>query len=178
MAKKYNEETLQAEAGSLIRNTNDKLLEVKRTFLEQAEEGLRANLDEIDKNRELAEQSKTTEEKILQELSRATKIQQFESAIILASNNTEIVLQILDTITDRPVFQVARAKAYMLATEQDAKLTIKNKKFRDPEIDKNNRAFAQVRYMSRDFLSPILPIGVDSVESFITGKKLSDYYFG
>ena len=62
MAKKYNEETLQAEAGSLIRNTNDKLLEVKRTFLEQAEEGLRANLDEIDKNRELAEQSKTTEE--------------------------------------------------------------------------------------------------------------------
>ena len=43
MSKKYNEETLQVEAGALIRRTNEELLNIKRTFLQQAREGLQVN---------------------------------------------------------------------------------------------------------------------------------------
>lgn len=176
MAKRYNEETLQAEAGVLIRNTNDKLLEVKRLFVEEATQGLEANKQLIQERRDLAQQGKTTQEKILQELSRANTVQELEAQLVLASDRNE-VLQILDSITDPITFRIARAKAFILLVEQEDKLAVKNAKFRDPQLDEIDNAMAQVKFMQQDFLSPVLPLGVESVETYITGKKISDYYF-
>lgn len=177
MAQKYNEKTLQSEAGALIRNTNEELLSIKRAFIEEATQKLEDNKQLIQERRDLAQEAKTTQDRILQELARVNTIQGLEAQLVLASDRNE-VLQILDSITDETTFQIARAKAFLLLAEQEDKLAVKNAKFRDPQLDEIDQAMAQVQYMERDFLSPILPIGVDSVESFITGKKLSDFYFG
>lgn len=176
MAKKYNEKVLQEEAGALIRNTNDELLNIKRLFVEEATQKLEDNKQLIQERRDLAQQGKTTQEKILQELSRANTVQELESQLVLAADRNE-VLQILDSITDPITFRIARAKAFLLLAEQEDKLAVKNAKYRDPQLDEIDNALAQVKFMQQDFLSPILPIGVESVESFVTGKKLSDYYF-
>ena len=177
MAKKYNEETLQEEAGSLLNITNNKLLEVKSAFIKEAQEGLQVNKNTILENRDLAQQSKTTEDRILDQLQQANTIQQLESQLILA-NSVNDIMEILDNITDITVFNVVKAKAYVLVAEQNDKLAIKNKKYHDVQLDDIDNAMAQVQYMSRDFLSPILPLGVDSVETYVTGIKMSDYYFG
>ena len=176
MAQKYNEKTLEKEAGALIRNTNDKLLEVKRTFIAEAQEGLEANKADIEERRELVKEAKTTQDKILEQLSRANTIQELEAQLVLASDRNE-VLQILDSITDPITFRIARAKAFILLAEQEDKLAVKNAKYKDPQLDEIDQALSQVEYMKRDFLSPMLPLGVESVESYITGKQLSDFYF-
>lgn len=177
MAKKYNEKTLKEETGALLNITNNKLLEVKANFIEQAQEGLQVNKNTILENRDLAQKGKTTQDKILDQLQQANTIQQLESQLILA-NSVNDIMEILDNITDSTVFEIVKGKAYMLAPEKETKLTIRSKKFKDPEIAEIDNAMAQVQYMSRDFLSPILPLGVDSVETYVTGIKMSDYYFG
>lgn len=176
MAKKYNKETLQAEAGALLNITNNKLLEVKANFIAEAQEGLEANKQVIQERRELVQQAKTTQDKILEQLTQANTIQQLEAQLILA-NTTGELLEILDSITDPRVFAVIQAKAFTLVNNE-GKTLIKNKKYHDVELDDINQAMAQVQYMDRDFLSPILPMGVDSVETFVTGTNISDYYFG
>lgn len=176
MEKKYNKETLQAEAGALLRKTNEELLSIKRTFIAEAQEGLQANKQLIQERRDIAQKGKTTQDKILQELEKANTIQQLESQLILA-NTTGELLEILDSITDPTVFAVIQAKAYTLV-DNEGKTLIKNKKYHDVELDDINQAMAQVQYMDRDFLSPVLPLGVDSVESYVTGTNISDYYFG
>lgn len=177
MKKKYNEKTLQAEAGALLNITNNKLLEVKANFIEQAQEGLQANKNTILENRDLAQKGKTVQDRILDQLQQANTIQQLESQLILA-NSVNDIMEILDNITDPTVFNVVQGKAYMLAPEKETKLAIRSKKFKDPEIAEIDNAMAQVQYMSRDFLSPILPLGVDSMETYVTGINISDYYFG
>lgn len=176
MAKKYNKETLQVEAGALLNITNNKLLEVKANFITEAQEGLEANKNTILERRELVQQSKTIQDRILQELKQANTIQQLEAQLILATNTGEL-LQILDSITDPRVFAVIQAKAFTLV-DKEGKTLIKNKKYHDVELDDINQAMAQVQYMDRDFLSPILPMGVDSVETFVTGVDMSNFYFG
>lgn len=176
MKKKYNEKTLQAEAGALLRRTNEDLLSIKRTFIKEAQEGLEANKNTILERRELVQQSKTIQDRILQELKQANTIQQLEAQLILATNTGEL-LQILDSITDPRVFAVIQAKAFTLV-DKEGKTLIKNKKYHDVELDDINQAMAQVQYMDRDFLSPILPMGVDSVETFVTGVDMSNFYFG
>lgn len=176
MAKKYNKETLQAEAGALLRKTNEELLSIKRTFIAEAQEGLEANKQLIQERRELVQQAKTTQDKILEQLTQANTIQQLEAQLILATTTGEL-LQILDSITDPTVFNVIQAKAFTLVNNE-GKTLIKNKKYHDVELDGINQAMAQVQYMDRDFLSPILPMGVDSVETFVTGVDMSNFYFG
>lgn len=177
MAKKYNEETLKEETGVLLNITNNKLLEVKANFIEQAQEGLQVNKNTILENRDLAQKGKTTQDKILDQLQQANTIQQLESQLILA-NSVNDIMEILDNITDPTVFEIVKGKAYMLVPEKETKLAIRSKKYKDPQIAEIDNAIAQVQYMSRDFLSPILPLGVDSVETYVTGIKMSDYYFG
>lgn len=177
MAKKYNEKTLKEETGALLNITNNKLLEVKANFIEQAQEGLQANKNTILENRDLAQKGKTVQDRILDQLQQANTIQQLESQLILA-NSVNDIMEILDNITDPTVFNVVQGKAYMLAPEKETKLAIRSKKFKDPEIAEIDNAMAQVQYMSRDFLSPILPLGVDSMETYVTGINISDYYFG
>lgn len=176
MKKKYNEKTLQAEAGALLNITNNKLLEAKANFIKEAQQGLETNKNTILERRELVQQAKTTQDKILQELKQANTIQQLEAQLILA-NTTGELLEILDSITDPKVFAVIQAKAYTLVNNE-GKTLIKNKKYHDVELDDINQAMAQVQYMDRDFLSPILPMGVDSVETFVTGVDMSNFYFG
>lgn len=176
MKKKYNEKTLQAEAGALLNITNNKLLEVKANFIAEAQEGLQANKQLIQERRELVQQSKTTQDKILQELEKANTIQQLESQLILATTTGEL-LDILDSITDPTVFNVVKGKAYTLVNNE-GKTLIKNKKYVDPQLSTIDQAMAQVQYMSRDFLSPILPLGVDSMETYVTGVDMSNFYFG
>ena len=176
MEKKYNKETLQAEAGALLNITNNKLLEAKANFIKEAQEGLQANKQLIQERRELVQQAKTTQDKILEQLTQANTIQQLEAQLILATNTGEL-LQILDSITDPTVFNVIQAKAFTLVNNE-GKTLIKNKKYHDVELDDINQAMAQVQYMDRDFLSPILPMGVDSVETFVTGVDMSNFYFG
>lgn len=176
MKKKYNEKTLQAEAGSLIRRTNEDLLSIKRTFIAEAQEGLQANKNTILERRELVQQAKTTQDKILQELEKANTIKQLESQLILASTTGEL-LDILNNITDPTVFAVIQAIAYTLV-DKEGKGLIKNKKYVDPQLSTIDQAMAQVQYMDRDFLSPILPMGVDSVETFVTGVDMSNFFFG
>lgn len=176
MEKKYNKETLQAEAGALLNITNNKLLEVKANFIAEAQEGLEANKQVIQERRELVQQAKTTQDKILEQLTQANTIQQLEAQLILATNTGEL-LQILDSITDPTVFNVIQAKAFTLVNNE-GKVLIKNKKYHDVELDDINQAMAEVRYMDRDFLSPLLPLGVDSVESYVTGVDMSNFYFG
>lgn len=176
MAKKYNKETLQAEAGALLNITNNKLLEVKANFIEQAQEGLQANKQLIQERRDIAQKGKTVQDKILQELEKANTIKQLEAQLIMATNTGEL-LEILDSITDPKVFAVIQAKAYTLVNNE-GKVLIKNKKYHDVELDDINQAMAQVQYMDRDFLSPLLPLGVESVETYVTGTNISDYYFG
>ena len=175
MEKKYNKETLQAEAGALLRKTNEELLSIKRTFIAEAQEGLEANKNTILERRDIAQQGKTTQDKILEQLTQANTIQELEAQLIMATNTGEL-LDILDSITDPSVFAVIQAKAFTLVNNE-GKTLIKNKKYHDVELDDINQAMAQVQYMDRDFLSPILPLGVESVESFVTGKELSNYYF-
>lgn len=176
MAKKYNEKTLDEEAGALIRRTNEDLISIKRVFVEEAIQGLEANKAAIEERRELVKEAKTTQDRILQELARVNTIQELESQLVLAADRNE-VLQILDSITDPITFRIARAKAFILLAEQEDKLAVKNAKFRDPQIDEIDNAMAEVKFMQQDFLSPVLPLGVESVESYITGKNLSDFYF-
>lgn len=176
MKKKYNEKTLQAEAGALLNITNNKLLEVKANFIAEAQEGLQANKNTILERRELVQQSKTTQDKILQELEKANTIKQLEAQLVLATTTGEL-LDILNNITDPTVFNVIQAKAFTLVNNE-GKTLIKNKKYHDVELDDINQAMAQVQYMDRDFLSPILPLGVDSVETFVTGVDMSNFYFG
>lgn len=176
MKKKYNEKTLQAEAGALLNITNNKLLEVKANFIKQAQEGLEANKQLIQERRDLAQKGKTTQDKILDQLTQTNTIQQLEAQLILATNTGEL-LQILDSITDPSVFAVIQAKAFTLVNNE-GKTLIKNKKYHDVELDGINQAMAQVQYMDRDFLSPILPMGVDSVETYVTGVDMSNFYFG
>lgn len=176
MKKKYNEKTLQAEAGALLRKTNEELLSIKRTFIAEAQEGLQANKQLIQERRDIAQKGKTTQDKILEQLTQANTIQQLEAQLILATNTGEL-LQILDSITDPTVFNVIQAKAFTLVNNE-GKTLIKNKKYHDVELDDINQAMAQVQYMDRDFLSPILPMGVDSVETFVTGVDMSNFYFG
>lgn len=176
MSKRLNTETLQAEAGALLNITNNKLLEVKANFIAEAQEGLQANKNTILERRELVQQAKTTQDKILEQLTQANTIQQLEAQLILATNTGEL-LEILDSITDPTVFAVIQAKAFT-NVNNEGKVLIKNKKYVDPEIAEIDTAMAQVKYMDRDFLSPILPMGVDSVETYVTGINISDYYFG
>lgn len=176
MEKKYNEETLQAEAGALLRKTNEELLSIKRTFIAEAQEGLETNKQLIQERRELVQQAKTTQDKILEQLTQANTIQELEAQLILATTTGEL-LEILDSITDPTVFNVIQAKAFTLVNNE-GKVLIKNKKYHDVELDGINQAMAEVRYMDRDFLSPILPMGVDSVETFVTGVDMSNFYFG
>lgn len=176
MAKKYNEETLQAEAGALLRRTNEDLLSIKRTFIKEAQEGLEANKNTILERRDIAQQSKTVQDKILQELEKANTIKQLESQLILATTTGEL-LDILNNITDPTVFNVVKGKAYTLV-DKEGKTLIKNKKYVDPQLSTIDQAMAQVQYMDRDFLSPILPMGVDSVETFVTGVDMSNFFFG
>lgn len=177
MAKKYNEKTLKEETGALLNITNNKLLEVKANFIEQAQEGLQVNKNTILENRDLAQKGKTTQDKILDQLQQANTIQQLESQLILA-NSVNDIMEILDNITDPTVFEIVKGKAYILAPEKETKLAIRNKQYKDPQLDEIDNAIAQVKYMSRDFLSPILPLGVDSMETYVTGINISDYYFG
>lgn len=176
MEKKYNKETLQAEAGALLRKTNEELLSIKRTFIAEAQEGLQANKQLIQERRDIAQKGKTTQDKILDQLQQANTIQQLEAQLILA-NTTGELLDILDSITDPTVFAVIQAKAFT-NVNNEGKTLIKNKKYHDVELDDINQAMAQVQYMDRDFLSPVLPLGVDSVETYVTGTNISDYYFG
>lgn len=176
MEKKYNKETLQAEAGALLRKTNEELLSIKRTFIAEAQEGLQANKQLIQERRDIAQKGKTTQDKILQELEKANTIQQLEAQLVLATTTGEL-LDILDSITEPSVFAVIQAKAFTLVNNE-GKTLIKNKKYHDVELDDINQAMAQVQYMDRDFLSPILPMGVDSVETFVTGVDMSNFYFG
>lgn len=175
MKKKYNEKTLQEETGALLNITNNKLLEIKANFIAEAQEGLEANKKTILERRDLAQQSKTIQDKILDQLTKANTIQQLESQLILATTTGEL-LDILDSITDPSVFAVIQAKAFTLVNNE-GKTLIKNKKYVDPQIAEIDTAMAQVQYMDRDFLSPILPLGVQSVENFVTGVDISDYYF-
>lgn len=177
MKKKYNEKTLQAEAGALLNITNNKLLEVKANFIEQAQEGLQANKQLIQERRDIAQKGKTTQDKILQELEKANTIKQLESQLILA-NSVNDIMEILDNITDITVFNVVKGKAYMLAPEKETKLAIRNKQYKDPQLSTIDQAMAQVQYMDSDFLSPVLPLGVDSVETYVTGVDMSNFYFG
>ena len=178
MKKKYNEKTLQAEAGALLNITNNKLLEVKANFIEQAQEGLEANKNTILERRELVQQGKTTQDKILQELEKANTIKELESQLILA-NSVNDIMEILDNnITDPTVFEIVKGKAYMLVPEKETKLAIRSKKYKDPQITEIDNAMAQVQYMDSDFLSPLLPLGVDSVESYVTGVDMSNFFFG
>lgn len=176
MAKKYNKETLQAEAGALLNITNNKLLEAKANFIKEAQEGLEANKNTILERRDIAQKGKTTQDKILQELEKANTIQQLESQLILA-NTTGELLEILNNITDPAVFAVIQAKAYTLV-DKEGKTLIKNKKYVDPQLSTIEQAMAHVKYMDMDFLSPILPMGVDSVETYVTGVDMSNFYFG
>lgn len=176
MKKKYNEKTLQSEAGALLNITNNKLLEVKANFITEAQEGLQANKQLIQERRDLAQKGKTTQDKILDQLTQANTIQQLESQLILA-NSVNDIMEILDNITDPTVFEIVKGKAYTLV-DKEGKTLIKNKKYVDPQLSTIEQAMAQVQYMSRDFLSPILPLGVDSVETYVTGINISDYYFG
>ena len=176
MSKRLNTETLQAEAGALLNITNNKLLEVKANFIKEAQEGLEANKNTILERRDIAQQGKTTQDKILEQLTQANTIQQLEAQLILATNTGEL-LEILDSITDPTVFNVTQAKAYELV-DNEGKVLIKNKKYVDPQLSTIEQAMAQVQYMDRDFLSPLLPVGVDSVENYVTGTNISDYYFG
>lgn len=176
MSKRYNEETLQAEAGALLNITNNKLLEVKANFIAEAQEGLEANKNTILERRDLAQQAKTTQDKILQELEKANTIKELESQLILASTTGEL-LDILNNITDPKVFAVIQAIAYTLV-DKEGKTLIKNKKYVDPQLSTIEQAILEIQYMDRDFLSPLLPMGVDSVESYVTGANISDYYFG
>lgn len=176
MKKRLNTETLQAEAGALLNITNNKLLEAKANFIKEAQEGLEANKNTILERRDIAQKGKTTQDKILDQLQQANTIQQLEAQLILA-NTTGELLQILDSITDPRVFAVIQAKAFTLVNNE-GKVLIKNKKYHDVELDDINQAMAQVKYMDRAFLSPILPVGVDSVETYVTGTNISDYYFG
>lgn len=177
MAKKYNEKTLKEETGALLNITNNKLLEVKANFIKEAQEGLQVNKNTILENRDLAQKGKTVQDRILDQLQQANTIQQLESQLILA-NSVNDIMEILDNITDPTVFNVVQGKAYMLAPEKETKLAIRNKKYKDPQIAEIDTAMAQIQYMSRDFLSPILPLGVDSMETYVTGINISDYYFG
>lgn len=176
MAKKYNKETLQAEAGALLRRTNEELLSIKRAFIEEATQKLEDNKNTILERRDLAQQGKTTQDKILEQLTQANTIQKLEAQLIMATNTGEL-LEILDSITDPTVFAVIQAKAFT-NVNNEGKTLIKNKKYHDVELDDINQAMAQVQYMDRDFLSPILPMGVDSVETFVTGVDMSNFYFG
>lgn len=176
MEKKYNEETLQAEAGALLRKTNEELLSIKRTFIAEATQKLEDNKQLIQERRELVQQGKTTQDKILEQLTQANTIQKLEAQLIMATNTGEL-LEILDSITDPRVFAVIQAKAFTLV-DNEGKVLIKNKKYHDVELDDINQAMAQVQYMDRDFLSPLLPLGVESVETYVTGTNISDYYFG
>lgn len=176
MSKRLNTETLQAEAGALLNITNNKLLEAKANFIKEAQEGLQNNKNAILERRELVQQGKTTQDKILEQLTQANTIQELEAQIIMATNTGEL-LEILDSITDPTVFAVIQAKAFTLVNNE-GKTLIKNKKYVDPQLSTIEQAMAQVQYMDRAFLSPILPLGVDSVESYVTGTNISDYYFG
>ena len=172
MKTRLNEKTLQEEGQKLLSITNDKLLEVKAQFLAKAQNGLEASIKEIMDNREKANRNKTKEDLILAQLNYQQQVQQVEAELIMA--NEEQYVQILQSIDNENVFKVAKAKAYSMAQDKKA---IQATQFVDKELNDINVALKQLKLMDMQMFTPILPISVTNVESYVTGQQQSDYFF-
>lgn len=172
MEKEYKEDILKEKLYQLEKECNNKLLVLKNNFIIEAKKGLQVDMQNILEKREKAQNNKTKEDRILEQLEYQQEVDQYKAMIEIATENT--FPNILDQIQNEKVFNVVKATAYQLAENKQAILSIK---YNDKELQEIQSNINSVKYLESKVLEPILPITINDIHSFITNTNMSDYYF-
>mgnify|MGYP000965935577 CR=1 FL=1 len=172
MKKEYREDILKEKLYQLETECNNQLLLLKNNFIKEAKEGLQVDMQNILEKREKAQNNKTKEDRILEQLEYQQEVDQYKAMIEIATENT--FPEILNQIQNEKVFNVVKAAAYQLAENKQAILSIK---WTDKELQGIQANMNSVQYLESRVLEPILPININDIHSYITNTNMSDFYF-
>lgn len=173
MKKEYREDILKEKLYQLETECNNQLLLLKNSFIKEAKEGLQVDMQNILEKREKAQNNKSKEDRILEQLEYQQEVDQYKAMIEIGAENT--FHEILDQIQNEKVFNVVKATAYQLAENKQAILSIK---YNDKELQGIQANMNSIQYLEMKVLEPILPININDIHSYITNTNMSDYYFG
>lgn len=173
MKKEYREDVLKEKLYQLEKECNNQLLVLKNNFIIEAKEGLQVDMQNILEKREKAQNNKTKEDRILEQLEYQQEVDQYKAMIEIATENT--FPEILAEIQNEKVFNVVKATAYQLAENKQVILSIK---YNDKELQDIQANMNSLKYLESRVLEPILPININDIHSFITNTNMSDFYFG
>lgn len=172
MKKEYREDVLKEKLYQLEKKCNNKLLVLKNNFIIEAKEGLQVDMQNILAEREKAQNNKSKEDRILEQLEYQQEVDQYKAMIEIATENT--FPEILAEIQNEKVFNVVKATAYQLAENKQTILSIK---WTDKELQDIQANMNSIQYLESRVLEPILPININDIHSFITNTNMSDFYF-
>lgn len=173
MKKEYREDVLKEKLYQLEKECNNQLLVMKNNFIIEAKEGLQVDMQNILEKREKAQNNKTKEDRILEQLEYQQEVDQYKAMIEIATENT--FPEILAEIQNEKVFNVVKATAYQLAENKQTILSIK---WTDKELQDIQANMNSLKYLESRVLEPILPININDIHSYITNTNMSDFYFG
>lgn len=172
MKKEYREDVLKEKLYQLEKKCNNQLLVMKNNFIIEAKEGLQVDMQNILEKREKAQNNKTKEDRILEQLEYQQEVDQYKAMIEIATENT--FPEILAEIQNEKVFNVVKATAYQLAENKQVILSIK---YNDKELQDIQANMNSIQYLESRVLEPILPININDIHSYITNTNMSDFYF-
>lgn len=175
MKDKYNEQTLKVEGKQLVGNTQDKLMALKYKFLVEAKEQLENQRAEILEDRKRERATRTPQDLMLELLMKQDTIQQFEANITLLGGRN--CIDMLQEIQGESTFNVCKSKLLNAVDESD-KLLVQQAKYQDKDLFPVEQALLSVKIEDSRVLDPILPPTVSNVESYVTGKDMSNFFFG
>lgn len=173
MKKEYKEDILKEKLYQLEKECNNQLLLLKNNFITESKKALQLDMQNILEKREKAQNNKTKEDRILEQLEYQQEVDQYKAMIKIATENT--FPEILNQIQNEKVFNVVKAAAYQLAENKQAILSIK---WTDKELQGIQANMNSVQYLESRVLEPILPININDIHSYITNTNMSDFYFG
>ena len=175
MKDKYNEQTLKVEGKQLVGNTQDKLMALKYKFLVEAKEQLENQRAEILEDRKRERATRTPQDLMIELLMKQDTIQQFEANITLLGGRN--CIDMLQEIQGESTFNVCKSKLLNAVDESD-KLLVQQAKYQDKDLFPVEQALLSVKIEDSRVLDPILPPTVSNVESYVTGKDMSNFFFG
>lgn len=173
MKKEYREDVLKQKLYQLEKECNNQLLVMKNSFIQEAKESLQMDMQNILEKREKAQNNKSKEDRILEQLEYQQEVDQYKAMIEIAAENT--FPEILAEIQNEKVFNVVKATAYQLAENKQTILSIK---WTDKELQDIQANMNSLKYLESRVLEPILPININDIHSYITNTNMSDFYFG
>lgn len=175
MKDKFNEKTLQIESKQLVQNTEANLMALKYRFLVEAREQLENQRAEILEDRKRQRATRTPQDLMIELLMKQDTIQEFEASITLLGGMN--CIEQLQSIADKSTFTICKAKLLNAVGEAD-KFVVQQVKYQDPDLFEIEQALLSVKLEDSRVLDPILPPTISNVESYITGKDMSNFFFG